>query len=46
MYVPARDLNSYPPGQNGCKFADGIFKHIFMNEKILYFDQNFTEVYY
>ena len=26
-------LNSSPPGQNGCHFADDIFKCIFMNEK-------------
>ena len=26
-------LNSSPPGQNGCHFADNILKCIFMNEK-------------
>ena len=25
--------NSSPPGQNGCHFADGIFRCIFVNEK-------------
>ena len=35
---------SYPPGQNGPRFADDIFTCIFVNEKVLYFDQNFTEV--
>ena len=26
-------INSSPPGQNGCYFADNIFRCIFMNEK-------------
>ena len=26
-------VNSSPPGQNGCHFADNIFQCIFMNEK-------------
>ena len=26
-------FNSSPPGQNGCCFADDIFKCTFMNEK-------------
>ena len=26
-------LNSSPPGQNGCHFADDVFKCIFVNEK-------------
>ena len=26
-------INSSPPGQNGCRFADVIFRCIFMNEK-------------
>ena len=27
-------INSSPPGQNGHRFADNIFRCIFMNEKI------------
>ena len=26
-------INSSPPGQNGCRFIDGTFKCIFVNEK-------------
>ena len=26
-------FNSYPPGQNGCHFADDMFRCIFVNEK-------------
>ena len=26
-------INSSPPGQNGCHFADDILRCIFMNEK-------------
>ena len=26
-------VNSSPPGQNGCHFADDMFKFIFLNEK-------------
>ena len=33
-----RNVNviSSPPGQNGCHFADSIFKCIFLNENILF----------
>ena len=27
-------INSSPPGQNGCHFADVMFKRIFLNENI------------
>ena len=27
------ELNSSPPGQNGCHFADDLLKCIFVNEK-------------
>ena len=27
-------INSSPPGQNGCHFADDMFKYIFLNENI------------
>ena len=27
-------LNASPPGQNGCHFADNIFKGIFSNENV------------
>ena len=30
-------VNSSPPGQNGCRFADGIFRCIFLNEKLCIF---------
>ena len=30
----AQWVNSSPPGENGCQFAEDIFKCIFMNEKI------------
>ena len=33
MSVPTDLFNSSLPGQNGCHFADNIFKYIFMNEK-------------
>ena len=29
-----RMVNSSPPGQNGGHFADGIFRCIFLNEKL------------
>ena len=28
-------INSSPPGQNSCPFADGIFRCIFLNENVL-----------
>ena len=36
LIIPGRNdlLNSSPPGQNGCHFADDMFKHIFLNENI------------
>ena len=37
-------INSSSPEQNGRHFTEDIFKHIFMNEKNLYFDSNFTGV--
>ena len=40
----AMKTGNSPPGQNGHYFPDNIFKYIFMNAKILYFDSNFTEV--
>ena len=32
MWQPSRSL-THPPGQNGCYFADNIFRYIFVNEK-------------
>ena len=29
-----KSYNSFPPGQNGCHFADDIFRCIFVSEKI------------
>ena len=37
-------FNSSPPEENGCDFTD-IFRWNFVNEKFLYFDLNFTEVW-
>ena len=34
------------PGQNSRHFTDDIFKCIFMNESVLYFELDFTEVCY
>ena len=36
--------NSSPPGHNGRRFADDIFRRIFMNEFFLYYDENFMEI--
>ena len=44
--LPTGYINSSPPGQNGCHFADDTFKRILMKEKAFYFDSNFTEVCY
>ena len=33
------EINSSPPGQNGCHFPDDIFNCIFMNEKFCIFIQ-------
>ena len=35
---------THPPELNGSHFADGIFRCIFVNEKVLYFDWNFNWV--
>ena len=37
-------LNTLRPVQNGHHFADDIFRAIFLNEKSLYFDSDFTEI--
>ena len=33
IYYSVLGINSSPPGQNGCHFADDIFRCIFVNEK-------------
>ena len=37
-------INSSPSGQNGSRFIDVILKCIGMNNRVLYFDSNVTEI--
>ena len=37
-------INSSPPGQNGCLFADDVFRCIFLNEKICILIKNSPKV--
>ena len=38
-------INLSPPVQNGRRFAEDIFKRIFLKSNLLYLNANFIEIY-